>query len=190
MINGRTLTRTHQHNANTTHRRSVVGGATLELTVAQFWSSLGAASVEVELSFHGVQLDGFLGGRRGAPGCELALGAGAAPRRVTALSPLRRQRVKAEAKLTALCIPLRPAEASLEPLEAPAAAAGAAAAGAAPGGAGGATAAAAAAAQEVDGCPPRDTLPPGHVVYRLLLTYKFTATEAGKYKPTVPALNE
>jgi hypothetical protein len=31
---------------------------------------------------------------------------------------------------------------------------------------------------------------PRRVVYRLLLTYKFTATEAGKYRPTVPLLNE
>lgn len=38
--------------------------------------------------------------------------------------------------------------------------------------------------------PPRDTLPVGRVTYRLLLTYKFKAEEAGKYKPTVPLINK
>jgi hypothetical protein len=32
----------------------VAGDATLELTLSQFWSSLGGSSMEVELSFHGL----------------------------------------------------------------------------------------------------------------------------------------
>jgi hypothetical protein len=36
----------------------------------------------------------------------------------------------------------------------------------------------------------RDVLPKGRPVYRLLLTYKFTATEGGKFTPRVPLLNE
>lgn len=40
------------------------------------------------------------------------------------------------------------------------------------------------------GCLPRDTLPPGRVVYRLLLTYKLAVGEAGKYTTTVPSLNK
>jgi hypothetical protein len=32
----------------------VTGDATLELTLSQFWSSLGSSSMEVELSFHGL----------------------------------------------------------------------------------------------------------------------------------------
>jgi hypothetical protein len=32
----------------------VAGDATLELTLSQFWSSLGDSSMEVELSFHGL----------------------------------------------------------------------------------------------------------------------------------------
>ena len=32
----------------------VAGEATLELTLSQFWSSLGSSSLEVELSFHGL----------------------------------------------------------------------------------------------------------------------------------------
>jgi hypothetical protein len=63
------------------------------------------------------QVNGSLGGRRGAPGAELAFPGAAGVSRVTALSPLRRQRVKPEAKLTALTWGLRPAEVALEPLE-------------------------------------------------------------------------
>ena len=34
----------------------VVGGASLELTVAQFWSSLGESSIDVDISYHGIQV--------------------------------------------------------------------------------------------------------------------------------------
>ena len=34
---------------------AVTGGATLEVTFAQFWSSLGPSSLEAEVAFHGVQ---------------------------------------------------------------------------------------------------------------------------------------
>jgi hypothetical protein len=35
---------------------AVSGGTTLELTLAQYWSSLGEAALSVELAFHGVQV--------------------------------------------------------------------------------------------------------------------------------------
>lgn len=38
--------------------------------------------------------------------------------------------------------------------------------------------------------PRRDALTDGRVTYRLLLTYKATLTEAGKYKPTMPLINK
>ena len=34
----------------------MVGEASLELTLSQFWSSLGASSIQVELSFHGLSV--------------------------------------------------------------------------------------------------------------------------------------
>lgn len=34
----------------------VVGEASLELTLSQFWSSLGGSNIEVELSFHGLSV--------------------------------------------------------------------------------------------------------------------------------------
>jgi hypothetical protein len=64
------------------------------------------------------QVDGALGGRAGgAPGCELSLSGAAGLGRFTLLSPLRRQRVKPEGKLSAVLAPLRPSESALEPLE-------------------------------------------------------------------------
>lgn len=36
----------------------VAGGATLELTLAQFWSSRGPASLSLEVAFHGLALGG------------------------------------------------------------------------------------------------------------------------------------
>lgn len=36
----------------------------------------------------------------------------------------------------------------------------------------------------------RDELDSGRVGYRLLLTYKYTAVEGGKYKPSLPLLNK
>ena len=37
---------------------SVIGAATLELTLSQFWSSLGEGNLEVEVAFHGVNVVG------------------------------------------------------------------------------------------------------------------------------------
>lgn len=37
---------------------------------------------------------------------------------------------------------------------------------------------------------PRDTLPEGRVIHRLILTYKLSLAEAGKVTPTLPMLNK
>jgi hypothetical protein len=63
------------------------------------------------------QVNGTLGGRRGAPGAELAFSGAAGVNRLTVFSPLRRQRVKPDAKLTALTWGLRPSEVALEPVD-------------------------------------------------------------------------
>ena len=47
----------------------MVGGATLEVTTAQFWSQLGEATLEQEVEFHGVTADpsaAFIDGSAGA----------------------------------------------------------------------------------------------------------------------------
>jgi hypothetical protein len=43
--------------AEHTAAMAVIGGSTLELTLAQFWSSGGASSLAAELAFHGVGLE-------------------------------------------------------------------------------------------------------------------------------------
>ncbi|GLI68325.1 hypothetical protein VaNZ11_012720 [Volvox africanus] len=135
----------------------VCGGSTLELTLAQFWSSPGFSQLqEVELSFYGVELssDGSSGQR---PGTDLALDGAELAKKVLVSAPTwsRATRIKPEAKLTSLHIPLRPVEATLEPLTAE-----------------------------------RDALTDGRVVYRLLLTYKTTLSEPGKFKPSLPLINK
>ncbi|KAG2491863.1 hypothetical protein HYH03_009817 [Edaphochlamys debaryana] len=135
----------------------VRGGSTLELTLAQFWSSPGVSRLEqVELSFHGVSARAE--GRSGArPGADLALDGAELAKKVLVSTPpwARATRVKPEARLTSLRIPLRPAESALEPLTAE-----------------------------------RDALTEGRVAYRLLLTYRTTLAEAGKYKPCLPLVNK
>ncbi|KAG2453913.1 hypothetical protein HYH02_002116 [Chlamydomonas schloesseri] len=134
----------------------VVGACTLELTLAQFWTSAGASQLEtVELSFYGLEL-GAEGGSGSRPGTDLALDGSELARKVLVTAPAwsRATRIRAEAKLTHLNIPLRPSDSSLEPLTAA-----------------------------------RDALTEGRVVYRLLLTYKTTVGEAGKYKPCLPLIN-
>lgn len=144
------------------------GGATLELTVAQFWTSAGEASIDaLELSFHGVGLGGAGdgdgdangGGGNGGGSGAVVLSAGAAPTRLLLSSPLRRQKVRPEAKLTAVQIPLRPQPgAAVEPL----------------------------ADLSRDALPPPGENTP---IFRLVLDYKFTAAEAGSYTPRFPLAN-
>jgi hypothetical protein len=87
---------------------------------------------------------------------SLALAGSDGARRVYLSSPLRRQKVKAEAKLTELDMAVRPASATIAPL-----------------------------------AGPRDSpLPNGRPVYRSLLTYNVTLSEAGKYTPRTPLLNK
>ncbi|WIA34935.1 hypothetical protein OEZ86_013218 [Tetradesmus obliquus] len=137
----------------------VAGEATLELTLSQFWSSLGGSSLEVELSFHGLAAQpaaGVLGvgGPAAAAGAGLLLEGAAGPLKLLVECPLRRQKVKPEAKLTHANLSIKPKEATVEPL-----------------------------------LDPRDCLPGGRVAYRLVLTYGFNVTEGGKYKPCVPLTN-
>jgi len=154
----------------------VLGGATLELTVAQFWSSAGDSVLDnVRLEFSGVGVrtgeaepSGAAGG-----GGALVLSAGAAPTRALLTSPLRRQKVRPEAKLTAVQIPLRPQPgATVEPLAADEGRDGMPLSGGGGCGGGGGQ----------DGAT---TAP----VYRLLLEYKLSAAEAGTYTPRFPWAN-
>ncbi|GFR48785.1 hypothetical protein Agub_g10733, partial [Astrephomene gubernaculifera] len=139
----------------------VVGGGTLELTLALFWSAQGTAHLQqLEICFHGVTVaaeGGAAGAGGSGGGTELALqGAELAKKIMVSLPPWAAPtRVRPEARLTQLHIPLRPAEAVLEP-----------------------------ATGE------RDALPEGRVVYRLLLSYRTSLSEPGKYRPCMPLLEK
>jgi tripeptidyl-peptidase-2 len=84
----------------------VVGGRTLELCLAQFWSSLGATELEAELTFHGLVPDRE----------EIALAGGELATRVYVSAPLRRERLGPKGSFDTLRQTLRPTKADLRPL--------------------------------------------------------------------------
>ncbi|GAX82749.1 hypothetical protein CEUSTIGMA_g10175.t1 [Chlamydomonas eustigma] len=89
----------------------VVPGCTVEVTLAQFWSSLGSSSLSATIEFHGVVADGA--GGSGEPGVGMTLDGSAGTKRFVVKAPLRNEKVKPEAKLSALQWGLRPFETSL-----------------------------------------------------------------------------
>ncbi|KAL0038695.1 hypothetical protein WJX79_003623 [Trebouxia sp. C0005] len=94
------------------HARHVVnfkltGAATLEITLSQFWSSLGAGTLEVEVAFHGVGVQGT--------------GVIAGPSRTSKVlvrAPIRSEKINPSAKLNDFQIPLKPVESQMHPLDA------------------------------------------------------------------------
>jgi hypothetical protein len=60
----------------------VVGDATLELTLSQFWSSLGSSSIEVEVSFFGLSVEPVAAVAGGGGGGSMVLDAAAGPLKV------------------------------------------------------------------------------------------------------------
>jgi len=91
---------------------AVRGGGTLEVTVAQFWSSLGSSRLSCDLDFHGLVLEG------GGPQGGVVLQAGG-PVRVEITAPLRREKLSPKATLSAVQFSVRPAEATLDSLATP-----------------------------------------------------------------------
>jgi hypothetical protein len=68
-----------------------------------------------ELSFHGLVI-GQAGAGAGPGGPSVAVDGGAVPHRLVVRAPLRNERLRPEAKLTAVAVPLRPCEVMIEPL--------------------------------------------------------------------------
>lgn len=60
----------------------VVGDATLELTLSQFWSNLGSSSIEVEVSFFGLTAEPVAAVAGGGSGGSMVLDAAAGPLKV------------------------------------------------------------------------------------------------------------
>ena len=84
----------------------VVGGRTLEVCLAQYWSSLGKCECHIEATFHGIVPD------RSAIG----LHGGEVATRMHITTPLRRERVEPEAELDTLRRTIRPKTAEIRPL--------------------------------------------------------------------------
>eukprot|EP00879_Flechtneria_rotunda_P015304 GHRR01015998.1.p1 GENE.GHRR01015998.1~~GHRR01015998.1.p1 ORF type:complete len:502 (+),score=120.67 GHRR01015998.1:1072-2577(+) len=92
----------------------VVGDSIMELTLSQYWSTAGASSLNIELSFHGLTAEPITAVGPASSGLVLAAAAG--PHKELVTCPLRRQRIKPEAKLTQLNLSLKPKDTVLEPL--------------------------------------------------------------------------
>lgn len=85
---------------------AVLPGTTLEVTLAQFWSSLGDSALDVELTFHGVQLSSNGGG--GALASSIALDGSSGAKKLMVRALFSREKVKPTAKLTKVRLSLRP----------------------------------------------------------------------------------
>ncbi|WPT13225.1 Tripeptidyl-peptidase 2 [Picochlorum sp. SENEW3] len=90
----------------------VVQGSTLELTIAQFWSSFGKNSISVDLTFHGVDV-------QPAKGHSFAANGSSWPLKAVIHAPFRSEPIKPSCKLDALSLFLRPSKADMKALPGP-----------------------------------------------------------------------
>ncbi|RHZ83471.1 hypothetical protein Glove_92g7 [Diversispora epigaea] len=90
---------------------SVIGGVTLEICLAQFWSSLGSHKVSLEISFHGAQII-----NNSASGCDVFINGNDFFTRLDIVSPVRRDEINPSIQLDTLRKSIRPIESSLKPL--------------------------------------------------------------------------
>ena len=85
----------------------VAGGRTMEVCLAQYWSSFGECECELEVTFHGIVPD------REA----IAINGSDVTTRMHIETPLRRERVTPKAALKTLRKPVRPSSAEMRPLD-------------------------------------------------------------------------
>ena len=90
----------------------VVPGSTLEMTIAQFWSSFGKNSISVDLTFHGVDV-------QPAKGHSFAVNGSSWPLKAIIHAPFRSEPIKPSCKLNALSLFLRPSKADMKALPDP-----------------------------------------------------------------------
>ena len=95
-------------------RVDVRGGLTLEVCLAQFWSSRSAFNVEVEIEFHGISVAPVVGGRD-----ELTLVGGEGLTRIEAVSTLRVEELRPTLNFSAMRKFVRPSLARITPILAP-----------------------------------------------------------------------
>ncbi|KAJ3292192.1 tripeptidyl-peptidase II Tpp2 [Borealophlyctis nickersoniae] len=142
----------------------VLPNVTLEVCLAQFWSSPGTTSVSIELKFHGIlcsvsgSTSGGLGASSGTGGDLVYLNSGNHGfARVDVATPLRKEEVAPTVSLDTLRRFIRPTDSQMSPLKS------------------------------------RDVLPDSRQLHQLVLTYSVKITEAGagvNVTPRVPRFNE
>ena len=105
--NESTKTLTLSPNSTFVWNIGLVPGSTLEITLAQFWSSLGQSHLSsISVSFHGLVVDGL--NPSGSESGGLAFDPSLGPKRLLVKAPLRDEQVKPELKLEAVSFTLRP----------------------------------------------------------------------------------
>jgi tripeptidyl-peptidase-2 len=112
----RTFTSQLPPQGESTSTFAVTSNTTLEITIAQFWSSLGDSTLDIELIFHGIDIKTNSGSGNGSSGANGVVidGAGGSVK-VIARAPFRREKIKPSAKLDTVRIPLRPTDAGIAP---------------------------------------------------------------------------
>eukprot|EP00210_Caulerpa_lentillifera_P001608 g1546.t1 len=84
----------------------VIGGRTLEICIAQYWSEFENSSVSVSIEFHGVVVN---------QGKDLVLNGAQGHKRVQVYAPLRREKINPSINLESVLLPLAPTESSITP---------------------------------------------------------------------------
>ncbi|KAK9867034.1 hypothetical protein WJX84_006426, partial [Apatococcus fuscideae] len=86
---------------------SAVAGATVELTIAQVWNSLGAGQVELDVMFHGLEVSPAIGD---------VLDGAAGNMKLLIRAPISTEKLQLSAQLSKVQIPLRPSSSCLQAL--------------------------------------------------------------------------
>ena len=139
----------------------VLSNATMEVCVAQFWSSLDPSTVSIELIFHGA-LATFSSstngnyGITGGTGADVSLisSGDAGFTRVDLVTPVRNEDLSPSVSLDTLRKVLRPTESTVSPLKS------------------------------------RDVLPDSKQLHQLVLTYSFKVSEPGSVTVRFPRMND
>ncbi|KAJ1338999.1 hypothetical protein BSLG_006138 [Batrachochytrium salamandrivorans] len=139
---------------------SVLPNVTIELCLAQFWSSLDPSTVSVELKFHGVLAaasSSTMGGNgvsSGSGGDLIYVNPGSNGfSRIDVVAPIRHESIAPSVSLDTLRKSIHASESALSPLKS------------------------------------RDVLPDTRQLHQLVLTYSFKLAEAGSVTPRFPRMN-
>ncbi|KAI8925896.1 Tripeptidyl peptidase II-domain-containing protein [Entophlyctis helioformis] len=140
---------------------AVLPNVTIELCVAQMWSSLDPSTVSIEVRFHGIQAafssntNGGFGATSGSGGSLQHINPGSYGfTRVDVSVPIRNETVQPSASFDTLRKTFRPTEYAITPLQS------------------------------------RDVLPDGRQLHQIVLSYTFKLAEGASVTPRIPRLQD